>query len=128
MRITHLFISPAHNYFGHHGQPAGQAPVVELEEAVVVTEKASKGTTGWKEKYKGQVDLFSHEVWESLCADYGVGPRIQGVFRRNVIVSGADLNSLIGKELELREMVTAQPSAAPVTGWTRPFIPARRRL
>jgi len=104
MRITHLFISPDHNYFGHHGQPAGKAPVVELGEAVVVAGKGIQGDRffGWKENYKGQVTFFSHEVWESLCAEFQVWDRGPGVFRRNVIVSGVDLNSLIGKEFELQ--------------------------
>ena len=104
MRITHLFISPEHNYFGHHGQPAGTAPVVELDEAVVVAGKGIEGDRffGWKENYKGQVTFFSQEVWESLCAEFQVWDRGPGVFRRNVIVSGVDLNSLIGKEFEIQ--------------------------
>jgi len=104
MRLTHLYISPEHNYFGHHGQPSGKAPVVELEEAVVVAEKGIEGDRffGWKENYKGQVTFFSQEVWESLCAEFQVWDRAPEVFRRNVIVSGVDLNSLIGQEFELQ--------------------------
>jgi len=29
--IRHLFISPGHNYFGHHGKPAGEHPIIEVE-------------------------------------------------------------------------------------------------
>lgn len=104
MRITHLFISPEHNYFGHHGQPSGKALVVEVEEAAVVAGKGLEGDRffGWKENYLGQVTFFSEEVWQSLCAEFQVWDRGPGVFRRNVIVSGVDLNSLIGQEFELQ--------------------------
>lgn len=104
MTVTHLFISPEHNYFGHHGQPAGAAPLVELDEAVLVAGKGIEGDRffGWKENYKGQVTFFSHEVWQSLCAEFQVWDRGPGVFRRNIIVSGADLPALIGQEFEVQ--------------------------
>jgi MOSC domain-containing protein YiiM len=104
MRVTHLFVSPAHNYFGHHDQPAGRAPVVELEEAVLVAGKGIEGDRffGWKENYKGQVTFFSREVWESLRAEFQVWDRGPEVFRRNIVVSGVDLNSLIGQEFEVQ--------------------------
>ena len=104
MTVAHLFISPEHNYFGHHDQPAGTAPLVELDEAVLVAGKGIEGDRffGWKEDYKGQVTFFSLEVWESLCAEFAVWDRGPGVFRRNIIVRGADLNALIGEEFEVQ--------------------------
>ena len=104
MRIVHLFISPEHNYFGHHGQPAGTAPVIALEEARLVADWGIEGDRffGWKEGYKGQVTFFSLEVYEALCAEFRVRDRGPGVFRRNVIVSGADLNALIGEEFTVQ--------------------------
>jgi MOSC domain-containing protein YiiM len=104
MRIEHIFISPEHNYFGHHGQPAGTAPAVELGEAELVAGKGIRGDRffEWKDDYKGQVTFFSREVYDSLCAQFQVWDRGPDVFRRNVIVSGVDLNSLIGKEFEVQ--------------------------
>ncbi len=104
MRIVHLFISPEHNYFGHHGQPAGTAPVIAVEEARLVADWGIEGDRffGWKEGYKGQVTFFSLEVYEALCAEFRVRDRGPGVFRRNVIVSGADLNALIGEEFTVQ--------------------------
>jgi MOSC domain-containing protein YiiM len=104
MTIEHIFISPEHNYFGHHGQPAGQAPVVALEEAELVAGKGIAGDRffGWKEDYKGQITFFSREVHESLCAEFQVWDRGPEVFRRNVIVSGVDLNGLIGREFTVQ--------------------------
>lgn len=104
MTVEHLYISPEHNYFGHHGQPAGQSPVIELDEASLVAGKGIEGDRffGWKEDYKGQITFFSHEVYKDLCASLGVTDTPPSVFRRNVIVSGIDLNSLIGQEFILQ--------------------------
>jgi MOSC domain-containing protein YiiM len=104
MTVEHIYISPEHNYFGHHGQPAGTSPIVELDEASLVAGKGIEGDRffGWKEDYKGQITFFSHEVYQDVCASLGVTDVPPSVFRRNVIVSGIDLNSLIDQEFELQ--------------------------
>ena len=104
MRLLHLYISPDHNFFGHHGQPPGDAPMVEVNEVECV---AGKGLVGdrffeWKENYKGQVTFFAHEVYEALCGQFGVSGVEPSVFRRNVITQGVDLNHLIGQEFEVQ--------------------------
>ena len=30
MQILHIYLSPEHNFYGHHGMPAGTAPVIEV--------------------------------------------------------------------------------------------------
>ena len=30
MELVHLYLSSQHNYYGHHGQPPGEAPLVEM--------------------------------------------------------------------------------------------------
>ena len=104
MTIEHIFISPEHNFFGRHGFPAGETPVIELDEAQLVAGKGIEGDRffGWKEDYKGQITFFSREVYDSLCAAFQVSDRGPEVFRRNVIVSGVDLNTLIGREFEIQ--------------------------
>ncbi|MCA1658569.1 MAG: molybdenum cofactor biosysynthesis protein, partial [Verrucomicrobiaceae bacterium] len=49
-----------------------------------------------------QITFFSNEVFERLCANFPHVKKGPGVLRRNVIVSGVDLNALIGKEFELQ--------------------------
>jgi hypothetical protein len=104
MNVKHLFISPEHNFFGHHGQPAGQTPMIAVPEVECVAGKGLKGDRffGWKENYKGQATFFSLEVYESLCARFSVHDLPPSVFRRNIIVQGADLNALIGQEFEIQ--------------------------
>lgn len=104
MQILHLFISPEHNFFGHHGQPAGTAPVIEVTQAECV---AGKGIVGdrffdWKEDYKGQITFFEYEQYERLCEKLGVMGVPPTAFRRNVITQGIDLNTLIGTEFEIQ--------------------------
>lgn len=104
MTIEHIYISREHNYFGHHGQPAGESPVEEVREATLVAGQGIEGDRffGFKEDYKGQITFFSREVYEALCAQFQVHDRPPSVFRRNVIVSGVDLNALIGREFEVQ--------------------------
>jgi MOSC domain-containing protein YiiM len=104
IRVEHLFISPGHNYFGHHGQAAGEHPLVEVQEVECV---AGKGLFGdrffdFKDNYKGQITFFAREVFDDVCGQVGVTGISPGVTRRNVITSGVDLNSLIGKTFEVQ--------------------------
>jgi MOSC domain-containing protein YiiM len=104
LTVKAIYISPEHNYFGHYGKPAGEAPLVAVAEAELV---AGKGIVGdrfydYKEDYKGQVTFFSEEVYADLCARLERSDRHPGVFRRNILVSGGDLNALIGQEFELQ--------------------------
>ena len=103
MRLLHLYISPDHNFFGHHGQPPGEAPMIEVDQVTCVAGKGLEGDRffGWKEDYKGQVTFFAHEVYESLCEQFGVTGVAPSVFRRNLITKGIDLNALIGQEFEV---------------------------
>ena len=102
--IRHLYISPEHNYFGHHGQEPGTAPMFEVQEVSCVAGQGLTGDRffGWKDDYKGQVTFLAFETFESLIEQLGVHGREPSVFRRNVITRGIDLNALIGREFELQ--------------------------
>ena len=104
MTIVHLYISPEHNFFGHHGQPPGNSPMMEVDRVECVAGKGLKGDRffGFKDNYKGQVTFFSEEVYERLCEQLQTLDREPTVFRRNIVVRGVDLNSLIGREFEIQ--------------------------
>lgn len=106
LRLAHIFISRGHNYFGHYGKSPGTEPIVEVGEAELVEGSGIKGDRffDFKENYKGQVTFFSSEVYEDLCRLFPEmsEKRSPGVFRRNLIVSGVDLNELIGVEFEFQ--------------------------
>jgi hypothetical protein len=104
VRIRHLFISPGHNYFGHHGEPPGEHPIVEVPEVRCVAGRGLEGVRffDFKEDYKGQATFFAWETYERLCKELNVHDRGPGVFRRNIVVEGLDLVALVGVEFEVQ--------------------------
>jgi MOSC domain-containing protein YiiM len=102
--VLHLFTSPGHNYFGHHGQPADEHPIQEVAEVDCIAGRGLRGDRffDYKENYKGQVTFFSDEVFQSLCQQFNMWDKPVSVFRRNVVTRGLGLNSLIGEEFKLQ--------------------------
>lgn len=106
MKIRHLYISPGHNYFGHHDQPPGNFPAVEVAEIECMAGRGIRGDRffDFKENYKGQITFFSREIFDAMCKELKLSGKSPGASRRNVIVAGTDLNSLIGKEFEIQDV------------------------
>jgi MOSC domain-containing protein YiiM len=104
MKVCHLYISPGHNYFGHHEQPPGEHPLVERAEIRCAAGRGIEGDRffDFKDNYQGQITFFASEVFETLCDQLGVSGKSPGLTRRNVITEGVDLNSLIGAEFEIQ--------------------------
>ena len=103
VRIHHLITSPRHNYFGHHGRPGGAHPAMEHEEIELVAGKGIPGDRffSWQDDYKGQLTLIDLAVIEDVRKHAGNESLPATAFRRNVVISGADLNALIGKIFRL---------------------------
>ena len=104
VRIRHIYISSGHNFFGRHEQEPGTHPMTEQK---IVQCIAGRGLVGdrffdYKPDYSGQITFFTLENYDRLCRVLGVRDKNPSVFRRNVITSGIDLNSLIGKEFEIQ--------------------------
>lgn len=104
MKIAAIYLSPGHNYFGRHGKPAGEHPIVSVSSVECL---AGRGLVGdrfldYKPDYAGQVTFFSGEVYDELQAALQPAGRTPAVLRRNVLTRGADLNALIGQEFELQ--------------------------
>ena len=102
--IRNLFLSPGHNFFGHHGQPPGENPLIEIPEIRCVAGRGIEGDRffDFKENYAGQITFFSSEVFNELCVNLRVRGKSPGAARRNVVTAGVDLNSLIGQEFEVQ--------------------------
>lgn len=102
--VRHIYISPGHNYRGHHGGPAGDNPIVEVDNVECVPGKGLVGDRyfGEKEDFKGQITFFALEVHRELCQKFGQPATSPSVYRRNVITEELDLNALIGNEFELQ--------------------------
>ncbi|MCU0793901.1 MAG: molybdenum cofactor biosysynthesis protein [Opitutaceae bacterium] len=113
IRIEHLYLSPGHNYFGHHGRAADEHPIVEVPEVECVAGRGLRGDRffDFKPDYKGQITFFAAEVHDDLCAtlreplfDSDLPLPSPAAYRRNVITRGVDLNSLIGVEFTVQNI------------------------
>jgi MOSC domain-containing protein YiiM len=104
--IRHIFISPGHNFFGHHGQPAGENPILEVSMVECVAGRGLRGDRffDYKPDYKGQVTLFAAEIFEALRQELGLTVPSPAVFRRNLITEGIDLTTLIGQRFTLQSV------------------------
>ncbi len=102
--IEHLYLSPGHNYFGHHGGPADEHPVVAVAEVECVAGHGLRGDRffDYKPDYKGQITFFAMEVFETMAAELGLKGVAPAAVRRNVFTRGLDLNALVGTEFELQ--------------------------
>ncbi|MDE3069046.1 MAG: molybdenum cofactor biosysynthesis protein [Verrucomicrobiota bacterium] len=104
VKIRHLYLSPGHNYFGHHGLPSGRHPAVEVAQIECVAGHGVKGDRffDFKQNYNGQITFFSQEIFDALCAVLNLSGKSPGAARRNVVIEGVDLNSLIGAEFDIQ--------------------------
>ena len=108
-KVEHIFLSPGHNFFGHHGQAAGDHPRVEVDQVNCVAGRGLEGDRFFDHKpdYSGQITFFAMEVYEDLCQTLGIFDRTPAALRRNVFLRGADLNVLIGVTFSLQGLAFA---------------------
>jgi MOSC domain-containing protein YiiM len=102
--IPQLYISPGHNFFGHHGREPDKFPAIEVPTLECVAGRGIRGDRffDYKENYKGQITFFALEVFEELCDSLAVPNCSIALLRRNVITRGVDLNRLIDREFEIQ--------------------------
>lgn len=104
LEVRRLYIAPGHNFFGRHGQPPADNPIVEMAEIECVAGRGLRGDRffDYKENYKGQITFFAWETYEAISHALGVRNKMPATFRRNVITAGMDLNELIGWEFQIQ--------------------------
>ncbi|MEX2382459.1 MAG: MOSC domain-containing protein [Opitutales bacterium] len=101
--IKHLFISPGHNFFGHHGKPPGDDPMIPVDavECVAGLGLREDRFFNYKPDYKGQISFFDWAIYEAMLERYPEETFPPSAFRRNVLLKGVDLNNLIGQAFSL---------------------------
>jgi len=99
--IHHIFTSPEHHYFTREKFCVGNAPTIEHTSIELYEGKGLEGDRFEFSKYP--ITLFSLEVAQDVCKTLGVELDVK-LFRRNIIVSGIHLNSLIGKRFMLGDV------------------------
>jgi hypothetical protein len=83
--IHDLFLSPGHNFFGHHVQPPDKTPLIEIPEIRCVAGRGIEGDRffDFKENYAAQISFFSSEVFDELCVSLRVRGKSPGAARRS---------------------------------------------
>lgn len=114
--IKNIWISPGHDFRGRHGKGRDAHGQEARQSINCVAGKGIEGDRyfGFKEDFKGQITFFS----ESVASSLGEALRVEGfdrsAMRRNVLVDGIDLNTLIGKRFRLGELIlTGSEECAP---------------
>ena len=104
LAIRHLFVSPGHNFVGHHGRSPSKHRAEEVSQIHCLAGRGVQGDRylDYRSHYKGQITFFEEEVYEDLCGQFAIRDRGPEVFRRNVITRGQRLNELIGKAFEVQ--------------------------
>jgi len=117
--VTHLFISPGHNYIGRHGKGSEDYEILDREEISLVADRGVEDDRffDYEEDYKGQVTLFDHATYERVMSEFELPDLQPSAFRRNVVVAGVDLNDLIGRSFRLGEVELSGSEEAKPCYW-----------
>ncbi len=107
VEVLAIFISPGHDFRGRHGQGRLAHPVQSLDAVECVAGKGLVGDRyfGFKEDFKGQITFFDASVFAALAERSGKPDLDPSMLRRNVLLQGVDLNSLIGRRFEVQGLV-----------------------
>ena len=107
IEIQHLFVSPGHDFKGRHGQEALNHGVEDRDEIECVAGSGIRGDRYFdhKEDFKGQITFFSAETHDAVREEFGIPELGAEAYRRNVVISGVDLNSLIGERFSIGGVV-----------------------
>lgn len=99
IEVKHLFISSGHDFKGRHGQSRQENAICDQDEIELVKGRGIVGDRyfDYEPDYKGQVTFFEESVWLTIREKFSLPTLSISEFRRNIIVSGVDVNSLIGQ-------------------------------
>ncbi len=104
--IHQIYISNGHDFKGRFNKGRLNNGVQRVESVECVEGRGLVGDRyfDFKEDYKGQVSLISVEAIEAMEAELNLEVADRSDFRRNVIVSGVDLNALVGADFRIGEV------------------------
>lgn len=106
VEILKLWLSPGHDFKGRFGQGRLENGAVSLP---AVECHAGRGLAGdryydHKPDYKGQVTFVDSAVLSALADALNLVEVDGSLLRRNVLIAGVDLNSLIGRRFRLGDV------------------------
>lgn len=101
--IQQIFISSGHDFKGRHGKGRLNHVVESVDSVECVAGMGLRGDRffGFRDDFKGQITFMDRKVVDELSEFLDLEDFHPSQVRRNVLVEGLDLNSLIGKEFEI---------------------------
>jgi len=99
--IHNIFTSPEHNYFTREKFDVGDAKTIEHDSIELSKGVGLKGDRFEFSKYS--ITFLSLEVAQKVCKELDIDLDVK-LFRRNIIISGVHLNSLIGKRFKIDDV------------------------
>lgn len=99
--LSHIYSSAEHHYFTREKFDVGSAPTNDHKAVDLEPGRGIKGDRFEFSKYP--LTFISEEVMQSVCAQLEL-PYDPSLFRRNIVISGINLNQLIGKQFRIGEV------------------------
>ena len=106
IHIHRIFLSSGHDFKGRFevGRLHHEVRDVDTVECVEGRGLVGDRYFDFKDNYKGQLSLISLEDIEAMESELGIKGADHSKFRRNLVVSGVDLNALVGKEFKIGDV------------------------
>ena len=102
IKISFIYSSPEHHYFTREKFKVGTAPTIEHKSVQL---EANKGIADDRFEFsKYPLTFISEEVMKEVCSSLDLAYKPQ-LFRRNFVISGFNLNQLIGKTFKINGVV-----------------------
>jgi MOSC domain-containing protein YiiM len=104
MKIHAIYISTGHDFVGRHGQERLDHGIKQVDTVECIAGSGLVGDRYFKheEDYKGQITFFDWAVYERIRDEFNYPKLNPSSFRRNVLTSGVDLNTLVGQRFTLQ--------------------------
>lgn len=104
IKIKAIYISSGHDFVGRHGLGRLNHGIEKVDTIECV---AGRGIVGdryfnHEEDFKGQITFFDWAVYQRIRDDFDLVELDPEKFRRNVLVEGTDLNTLVGQNFTLQ--------------------------
>jgi MOSC domain-containing protein YiiM len=102
--IKAIYISSGHDFVGRHGKGRLDHGIEKVDTVECL---AGRGIVNdryldHEEDFKGQITFFDWDVYDRIRTQCNLPDLDPALFRRNVLTSGVDLNTLIGLRFTLQ--------------------------
>jgi len=102
--LLEIWISPGNDFRGHHGMARENHGIEGVPEIECIAGMGLRGDRyfGYKPDFKGQVTFIDANTMEAVRREFGKPDLSSAVFRRNLVVRGADLSAWVGKRFRFQ--------------------------